>query len=77
MGLYFGAFDFILDPDGRYVFLEMNPFGQWVWIEQLCTLRIADSLVGLMRIATLRFGFMLQMSPKPIWNSSRATYWIT
>ena len=47
MGLYFGAFDFILDPDGRYVFLEMNPFGQWVWIEQLCTLRIADGHVGL------------------------------
>lgn len=33
LGLVFGALDFVLTPDGRYVFLEINPNGQWLWIE--------------------------------------------
>ena len=33
MGLNFGCFDFIVRPDGQYVFLECNPNGQWGWIE--------------------------------------------
>jgi len=36
MGLAFGAIDLILTPDGEYVFLEINPNGQWAWIQQLC-----------------------------------------
>ena len=31
--LNFGCFDFIVRPDGEYVFLECNPNGQWGWIE--------------------------------------------
>lgn len=31
--LNFGAIDFIVDRDGEYVFLELNPFGQYLWIE--------------------------------------------
>lgn len=31
--LNFGCFDFIVTPDGEYVFLECNPNGQWLWIE--------------------------------------------
>ena len=31
--LRFGAIDFVLTPDGQYVFLEINPNGQWLWIE--------------------------------------------
>lgn len=33
MHLNFGCFDFIVTPDGEYVFLECNPNGQWLWIE--------------------------------------------
>ena len=33
MKLNFGCFDFIVTPDGDYVFLECNPNGQWLWIE--------------------------------------------
>ena len=33
MGLRFGCFDFIVTPEGQYVFLECNPNGQWLWIE--------------------------------------------
>jgi glutathione synthase/RimK-type ligase-like ATP-grasp enzyme len=34
-GLAFGAIDLIKTPDGRYVFLELNPNGQWAWLEEL------------------------------------------
>jgi len=33
-GLNYGAFDFCLDNDDRYVFLEVNPAGQYLWVEQ-------------------------------------------
>ncbi|WP_435279755.1 ATP-grasp ribosomal peptide maturase [Streptomyces sp. 1222.5] len=32
-GLVFGAFDFAVDADGRWWFLECNPSGQWYWLE--------------------------------------------
>lgn len=31
--LTFGAVDMVLTPDGEYVFLEVNPNGQWLWID--------------------------------------------
>lgn len=31
--LNFGCFDFILTPDNKYVFLECNTNGQWLWLE--------------------------------------------
>ena len=34
LGLVYGAIDMRLTPDGRYVFLEINPAGQWLFIEQ-------------------------------------------
>lgn len=30
--LYFGALDFAVTPDGRWVFFEVNPNGQWHWL---------------------------------------------
>lgn len=42
--LTYGALDVILTPDGEYVFLEINPNGQWVWIEDFTGLRIADAI---------------------------------
>jgi glutathione synthase/RimK-type ligase-like ATP-grasp enzyme len=44
MGLNFGCFDFIVTPDGRYVFLECNANGQWLWIEQETGLRISEAI---------------------------------
>lgn len=35
LGLNFGAIDLILTSDEEYVFLEINPNGQWAWIQQL------------------------------------------
>lgn len=31
--LSFGEFDFIKNKKGEYVFLEINPNGQWLWLE--------------------------------------------
>jgi glutathione synthase/RimK-type ligase-like ATP-grasp enzyme len=33
LGLVFGCLDFIVTPDGRHVFLEVNPMGQFLWVE--------------------------------------------
>lgn len=48
LGLRFGAFDFLLDPDDAWVFLEVNPNGQWAFIEQATgapiTAAITDAL---------------------------------
>lgn len=34
LGLNYGAFDFCLDEDDNYVFLEVNPAGQYLWVEE-------------------------------------------
>lgn len=34
LGLVYGAIDVRLGKDGRYVFLEINPAGQWLFVEQ-------------------------------------------
>ena len=46
--LKFATFDFILTPDNRYVFLEINPNGQWLWIEQLTGLPISQAVADLL-----------------------------
>ncbi len=44
MGLNFGCFDFILTLEGEYVFLECNPNGQWLWLEQQTGLEISSTI---------------------------------
>jgi len=44
LGLRFGAIDIIVTPDDRYVFLEINPNGQWLWIEEETGLPIRDAI---------------------------------
>ena len=48
LGLCYGAIDMVLTPDDRYVFLEINPNGQYLWIEQLTGLPITDALCDLL-----------------------------
>ncbi|WP_413754965.1 hypothetical protein [Streptomyces sp. MMBL 11-3] len=48
-GLTFGAFDFIVTPEGEHVFLEMNPNGQWMFVqERVPELRMAQALVDVL-----------------------------
>jgi len=48
-GLKFGAIDMVITPDDRYVFLEVNPAGQWGWIEDLTQLPIAEAIATLLK----------------------------
>lgn len=43
-GLKFGAIDMIVTPSGQYVFLEVNPSGQFGWIEELTGLPISSAI---------------------------------
>jgi len=45
LGLVFGCIDMIVTPNGEYVFLEVNPNGQWLWVEKLTGFPIGDSIV--------------------------------
>jgi glutathione synthase/RimK-type ligase-like ATP-grasp enzyme len=47
-GLVYGAFDFIVTPDGRYVFLEINPAGQYMWVEVKTKLPITSALADVL-----------------------------
>lgn len=44
--LNFGAFDFIVNEYGEWVFLEVNPNGQWQWLEQKLKLPISEKIVN-------------------------------
>ena len=44
--LEFGAIDLIKSIEGNYIFLELNPNGQWVWIEEKTGLPISNGIVN-------------------------------
>jgi glutathione synthase/RimK-type ligase-like ATP-grasp enzyme len=43
-GLNFGCFDIAVTPDGQPIFLECNPNGQWLWVENLTGLPIGEAI---------------------------------
>jgi len=46
LNLIYSAFDFILTPNGEYIFLETNPAGEWVWLEKELKLPISDTIIN-------------------------------
>ncbi len=48
LNLNFAAIDFILDKEGNYIFLEINPNGQWAWIERQLNLKISNEITNLL-----------------------------
>lgn len=36
LGILFGCFDFAVTPGGEHVFFEVNPAGQFLWVEEAC-----------------------------------------
>lgn len=44
LGLYFGALDFAVTPDGRWVFFEVNPNGQWHWLAVKAGVPLVDMM---------------------------------
>lgn len=53
MRLSFGCLDFIVTPDGEYVFLEVNQAGQWYWIESLTGLPISEAFADLLATGSI------------------------
>lgn len=47
-GLEFGAIDLIRQPDGKYVFLEINGNGQFLWAEELSGVKVSEALADLL-----------------------------
>ncbi|NJM67726.1 MAG: MvdD family ATP-grasp ribosomal peptide maturase [Acaryochloris sp. RU_4_1] len=48
LGLNYGAIDIILTPDNRYVFLEINPVGEFFWLERCPGLPISQEIANLL-----------------------------
>ncbi|WP_394888283.1 hypothetical protein [Clostridium butyricum] len=46
LNIRFGAFDFIVDKDGKYIFLEVNPNGQWLWLEKENQVQISEAIIN-------------------------------
>ena len=46
--LSFGAFDFAVGKNGELYFLEINPNGQWYWLEDRLGLLISDAIADML-----------------------------
>lgn len=47
--LNYGAIDLIETPEGKFVFLEVNPCGQWGWIEHHAGLSIPQAVADMLK----------------------------
>lgn len=45
LNLEFGAIDLIKNTKGDFIFLEINPNGQWAWIESQTDLKISEAII--------------------------------
>jgi glutathione synthase/RimK-type ligase-like ATP-grasp enzyme len=55
LGLRQGAIDMIVEPSGDYIFLEVNPHGEWGMLERDLGLEIGDAIASaLIRLARQR-----------------------
>jgi len=48
LGLNYGAFDFIVTPEGRHVFLEVNPAGEFMWLMRNPGLPVDEALADVL-----------------------------
>jgi glutathione synthase/RimK-type ligase-like ATP-grasp enzyme len=44
LGLTFGAIDLVQNTDGEFVFLEVNPNGQWLWLDRTLDMGISEAV---------------------------------
>jgi MvdD family ATP-grasp ribosomal peptide maturase len=54
--LNYGAIDVILTPDGRHIFLELNPSGEFFWLERSPGLPISEAIAGVLLGQSVRRG---------------------
>jgi hypothetical protein len=55
LDIVFGCFDFIVRPDGQYVFLEVNQAGQFLFVENYAGLPLLDAFTEFLRQASPDF----------------------
>lgn len=48
LDLHYGAIDMMITPEGEHVFLEVNPGGQWIWVEIATGQPMTEALVDLL-----------------------------
>jgi hypothetical protein len=44
LGLVYAAYDFIVDTEGNEIFIECNPAGQWLWLENDLEINISQAM---------------------------------
>jgi hypothetical protein len=64
-GLNFASIDMIVTPEGEFVFLELNPNGQWLWLENELGLPLVATMADLLTMQHAR-------SVPPTWDQDRA-----
>jgi glutathione synthase/RimK-type ligase-like ATP-grasp enzyme len=67
LGLNYGAFDFIVTPEGRHVFLEVNPAGEFMWLTRHPGLPIAEALADVLTGRAAR-----RLGPRPLADAGAA-----
>ncbi|MDY7230831.1 MvdC/MvdD family ATP grasp protein [Hyalangium rubrum] len=67
LGLNYGAFDFIVTPQGRHVFLEVNPSGEFMWLVQHPGLPVDEALADVLAGRAAR-----RLGPRPLPRSEPA-----
>jgi glutathione synthase/RimK-type ligase-like ATP-grasp enzyme len=60
LGLVFGCFDILVTPDERYLFLECNEMGQFLFVEDETDVPILDAFIT----------FLLQATPQFDWRET-------
>jgi glutathione synthase/RimK-type ligase-like ATP-grasp enzyme len=55
LDIVFGCFDFIVQPDGRYVFLEVNQAGQFLFVEHDTGQPLLDAFAEFLRQGSVDF----------------------
>lgn len=49
LGLIFAALDFVIGPDGTWWAVDVNPSGQWAWLELQSGVPISRALADLLK----------------------------
>jgi glutathione synthase/RimK-type ligase-like ATP-grasp enzyme len=63
LGLVFGCLDLVVTPRGEHVFLEINPMGQFLWLEEMNPAhRLLDAFCSM----------LVQARPDFAWDERRA-----
>jgi MvdD family ATP-grasp ribosomal peptide maturase len=60
--LSYGAIDIILTPDGRHVFLELNPCGEFFWLERSPGLPISEAIADVLMRSGSQLGWKIDNS---------------